>query len=62
MEMYAFLSKEALRWTRPPYNEENIRKLYKDRILYSLPSMEIGSLDIICFICTNTLLVRAYKL
>ena len=33
VEMYASLSKEALRWTRPPYNEETIRKLSKDRNL-----------------------------
>lgn len=33
VEMYASLSKEALRWTRPPYNEETIRKLSKDKNL-----------------------------
>ncbi|MEM2936323.1 MAG: GNAT family N-acetyltransferase [Candidatus Bathyarchaeia archaeon] len=32
-EMHASLSKEALRWTRPPYNEETIRKLSKDKNL-----------------------------
>jgi len=33
MEMYASLSKEALRWARPPYNEETIRKLSEDKNL-----------------------------
>lgn len=33
VEMYASLSKEALRWTRPPYNKETIKKLSKDKNL-----------------------------
>lgn len=33
VKMYASFSKEALRWTRPPYNEETLRKLSKDKNL-----------------------------
>jgi len=33
VKMYASLSKEALRWTRPPYNEETLRKLSKNKNL-----------------------------
>ncbi len=33
VDMYSSFSDEALRWTRPPYNEETIKKLSKDENL-----------------------------
>ena len=33
VEMYSSFSDEALRWTRPPYNEETIKRLSKDENL-----------------------------